>query len=283
MTPLSLRAVSAVLPCGCVVEIGVTATMHSTLHAAEQQCEIAVRHNFLFQPATFQELRMKIFRLSSAAVLSAGLALSSAARADDRGVGWEFGMDVIYQGSKDVDFDGGSKVSLDSDFGLSVNGTYRFSDKLELVLALDWQNADYDATLNTFTNTTPPVPTGSVGVKGTLESFTPRVAVNYNFMSGPVTPYVNAGIGYSFMDTNIPNGRPENVCWWDPWWGYVCGSVQDTKNVDSFTYQLGAGVRWDIGPAYSIRFAYEAHWFDIPKADSAPVLNQFKVGFIYRY
>lgn len=217
------------------------------------------------------------------ASVCAALILGSAANAQSRGPGWEFGADVIYQSSQDVDFKGGSSASLDDDFGLTFTFGYRFSDKLELQFALDWNDVDYDATLQSYSNTTPPVPIGQIGVSGSYESFTPRASLHYNFLDGPITPYVKAGIGWSFIDTNIPEGRPQNVCWWDPWWGYICGTVQDTRSVDGFQYDVGVGLRWDLGPGYTLRFAYEKHWIDLSEADGTPDLDQFKIGLAYRY
>lgn len=206
-----------------------------------------------------------------------GLMFGAMAPAADRGPGWEFQTDLIYQLGQDIDFNGGSSASLDDDFGLMLAVAYRFNERLELSGGIDWQDVDYDVNLVT--------DPGRANFKGhgSLESFTPRVALNFNLVDGPLTPYVRAGIGWSFIDTNIPEGRPQNVCWWDPWWGYVCGTVQDSRSVDGFTYDLGVGLRWDIAPAYSLRLGYEKHWYDLDEATSTPDLDQFKLGFIYRY
>lgn len=220
---------------------------------------------------------MKISILRGLVLVSSSLGLGATAVADERGPGWEFGADIIYQLSQDIDFNGGSSASLDDDFGLILSVGYRFNAKLELVAGLDWQDVDYDVTLVTD-------PGGlSVQGSGSLEAFTPRVSARYNFAESSLTPYVQAGIGWSFIDTNIPEGRPENVCWWDPWWGYVCGSVQDTRSTDGFTYDLGLGLRWDFGDAYSMRLAYERHWIDLSEADGTPDLDQFRLGFVFRY
>ena len=226
---------------------------------------------------------MKITSLSGLALIAGALLSANTAGAQSRGTGWEFGTDLIYQLGEDIDFGGGSTASLEDDIGLSFNFGYRFSDQLEVQFGLDWNDIDYDATLIYGSDTTPPVPLGSVDINGSLEAFTPRVAVNYNFSDGPITPYVNAGIGWSFIDTNIPEGRPENFCWWDPWYGYICGSVQDTKSEDAFMYQLGLGLRWDVSPGYTVRFAYEKHWLDLSEATSTPDPDQFRLGIVFRY
>jgi opacity protein-like surface antigen len=218
--------------------------------------------------------------LIAAGLLAGGLLTGAAANAQSRGPGWEFGADVIYQLSQDIDFTGGSRASLDDDFGLAISVGYRFSDKLEMQFSLDWQNTDYDVLIQS----APPSMAGiQFGGSGSLDAVTPRISANYNFMAGPLTPYVSAGVGWSFIDTNIPTGRPQNVCWWDPWWGYICGTVQNTRDLDEFTYQVGVGVRWDLGPAYTLRLAYEKHWLDLGEATSTPDFDQFKLGIYFRY
>lgn len=220
---------------------------------------------------------MKISRLQSLLMLLGSVCVGSAAHAaGDRGPGMELGADVIYQLSQDVDFKGGSHASLDDDFGFAVTFGYRFSSRLELQASIDWQNTDYDVDLVT------QLGTHRAG-RGTMEAVTPRVVVNYNFSDGPITPYVSAGLGWSFIDTNIPQGRPQDVCWWDPWWGYVCGRVQNTKDIDGFMYQAGVGLRWDLGPAYTLRLGYEKHWVDLSEASGTPDVDQFKLGIAYRY
>ena len=210
---------------------------------------------------------------------AACMAMSSPAWAQNsRSPGWEFGVDGVYQDSNDVGFDGGSRLSVDSDFGLSLTFGYRFSSRLEFSFALDWTTADYDATIQSAD-----FPGVSVDVNGDYEAFTPRVNVNYNFLDGPITPYVTGGIGWSFIDTNIPEGRVEIGCWWDPWYGQICVPVQDTRSTDTFTYQLGAGVRWDNARGFSLRFGYEKHWYDFDHASSTADFDQLKLGLIWRY
>ena len=207
-----------------------------------------------------------------------GGAWSLAAHAGGRDVGWDFGGELIYQDSKDIDFDGGSSASLDSDVGLALTFGYRFSERLELTFGLDWNNVDYKA--NIVTNA---IGNAVVSVDGSMESFTPRVGVNFNFLDGPITPYVTGMIGYSFIDTNIPNGPAQGTCWWDPWYGYICNTWQPTKSVDQFTYGAGVGVRWDVNDAWTMRFAYEKHWLDLSTASSTPDLDQLKLGVSIRY
>ena len=201
-------------------------------------------------------------------------AWSLAAHAD-RDTGWEFGGELIYQDSQDIEGDNGSTASLDSDVGIALTFGYRFNEKLELSFGLDWNNLDYEATLFSAT-----LPNLSVGVEGEMEAFTPRVGVNFNFMDGPFTPYLSGTIGYTFIDTNIPDGPPQIGCWWDPWYGEICGTWQSTRSLEEFVYGLGAGVRWDVNDAWSMRFGYDKRWVD---ADSSPDFDQLKLGVSVMY
>ena len=193
-----------------------------------------------------------------------------------RDTGWEFGGELIYQDSLDFSSDGGSSASLDSDLGIAFTFGYRMNEKLEFIFGLDWNNIDYTAHL---VDADPPF-TGNVDVKGTLEAFTPRVGVSYNFMDGPITPYVSGTIGYAFIDTNIPTGPPVTSCWWDPWYGQICGTWQNTRSADDFMYGVGAGVRWDVNDAWSVKFGYDKRWID---TSGSPSLDQIRLGVAIMY
>lgn len=202
--------------------------------------------------------------------------LSAGVNAQSRGEGWEFGGDLIYQNSQDIDFDGGTTAQFDSDLGFSLYAGYRFSERLEVQFGIDWSNVDYDVSFQS--STTPGL---TFDATGEIEQFTPFVKGNFNFIDGPFTPFITAGIGYSFIDTNIPDGPPQGVCWWDPWYGEICTVYQSTRTTEEFTYNAGLGLRYDLANGYSMRLAYEKHWYDFDNASLD--FDQFKLGFVMRY
>ena len=207
------------------------------------------------------------------------LAAAPPVLAQDRTGSWEFIFDVNYQDGYDIDFDGGSSVNTDSDWGFGVGAAYHFSNRLQVQMMLDWLNADYDATI--MSGDVPPDP--AFTVSGEYESFTPRVNVLYSFMDGDITPYVSAGIGWSFIDTNVPQGPPQTGCWWDPWWGYICTTYQNTRDTDEFAYQAGVGVRWDVTSGLTLKLGYDKEWIDLGNADSTPGFDVLRLGVAYRY
>jgi opacity protein-like surface antigen len=203
----------------------------------------------------------------------------SAAQGAPAEAGWNFSTDLIYQFSHTVRFDGGTVLDLHDDFGLDVGFGYRFNRNFELTMSLDWNDVDYGGSIKA---TQSPA---SVGVHGTMNTFAPRINAVYNFtdlFSGlPLTPYVSAGVGWSFIDTNIPTGQVSVGCWWDPWYGQVCTPYAATHSVDQFTYQFGVGVRWDFGGYYSLRLSYDKNWFDL-RNGGTPGLDQIRLGFVFR-
>jgi opacity protein-like surface antigen len=198
--------------------------------------------------------------------------------AQSRGEGWEVGAQVIYQDGHDITFEGGSTAELDDDVGLAIVFGYRFNDRLEIQFGLDWSTVDYDAVLVSASG-----PPRTFSVTGDLEAFTPNVSANFNFLEGPLTPYVTAGVGWAFIDTNIPDAPPQTACWWDPWFGYVCDTWQSTRTSDELIYKVGAGLRWDLSSNHMLRLGYEKQWIDLGTATSTPDFDQLKFGFTFKY
>jgi opacity protein-like surface antigen len=211
----------------------------------------------------------------SVVVLTPSLAI---AQGSTREPGLEFGLDAVYQFSKDVSFDGGTRLSLDDTVGADFTIRYRFNPKLEAQFGFDWNTIHYRGTLRSAQN-----PLLRASVRGDMDTYVPHVDGVWNFTDAPLTPFVTVGVGWAFVDTNIPTGQVQVGCWWDPWWGQICTPYRHTKTVDAFTYQVGAGVRWDFGRNATARFAYQRIWADLNKATSTPGFDQLKLGFAWRY
>ena len=200
-----------------------------------------------------------------------------AAEGPSREAGWDFGADIVYQLSGDAKFDGGTQLDFDDDVGLALNFGYRFTPRIELQFGIDWNTVNYHGVLQSAS-----IPGITANVHGDWESFTPHINGVFNLMDGPLTPYIAGGIGWSFIDTNIPTGQVSIGCWWDPWWGQICTPYQATLSTDQLTYQAALGVRWDFGEESSLKFGWEKTWFDMEHASSTPSWDQVKLGFVYR-
>ena len=133
-------------------------------------------------------------------VLAAGLALALPATADPLEQGdWEASVGVAFLNSSDADFKGGTSASFDSYSGFRAAFDYSLTDALQVGGSWSIGQRSYDATI-----------VGDVlgeessfRAKGDLDYSTLLVTGTYNFLDGPFRPFVTAGLGWSWVDTNI--------------------------------------------------------------------------------
>jgi hypothetical protein len=117
---------------------------------------------------------------------------------------------------------------------------------------------------------------------GVLDTATVALNLSYYFLDGPLTPFVLGGIGWTFVDSNIPSGPPEGVCWWDPWYGNVCTYYQNTYTKDYFSYNVGIGGRWDVFPGFFLRGSVGWQWVDLGKAGITDFMGgRLDLGYMF--
>jgi opacity protein-like surface antigen len=212
-------------------------------------------------------------------MLFAGLAVaqSAGAQSADRAGRWEVAIGANFQNSANVDFKGGTSADIKSGTGFKAEMSYHLTDNLQLSGSYVYDQVDYDAKL---AGNTPGV---VFPISGTLDYSTLMFNGTYNILSGPFTPFVTGGIGWSWVDTNIATSPPETGCWYDPWWGYVCTTWQDTKTIDGFAYQAGVGARYDFGNQFTLSASYRMTWINLDNAKSTPDFDGFDVMFGWKF
>jgi opacity protein-like surface antigen len=192
---------------------------------------------------------------------------------------YEITLQPRYILSKDIDAGGGSKLELDSTFGFGLGFGYNFTNNFALHLEGSWASEGYSATVPTSIGG---FPTGTTSVKGTMDTYTTALNLSYYFLDGPVTPFLMGGIGWTWVDSNIPSGPPTGTCWYDPWYGYVCTSYQSTYTKDYLSYNLGVGVRWDVQPGFFVRGIVDWQWLDLGTVGSNYFLGgRVDLGFTF--
>jgi opacity protein-like surface antigen len=232
-----------------------------------------------YKPLT-QEERMNTTTTTGCfkAISLAGLALvllagATTAGAQDREGRWEFTLGTLYQLSADLDFQGGSTLATDNDWGLSIGGGYNFSDNLATSFAFQWTGVGYDADVVQDDG-------GITGISGSYDTFAASANLIYNLTDNQLTPYVGAGIGWTWVDTNIPDGLPSTGCWWDPLWGYVCYTSYPTKTTSAFSYQATLGLRYTFpGDTTFLRLGYTSQWMDLGEASGTPRFDVIGLEF----
>jgi len=216
-----------------------------------------------------------IWRSLLLAVLLA--ALSAAAQAQRRS---EFYAGPVFTDSKSYTFEGGTSVKTDTGWGFLLGFAHNFNPKLSGAIELEWGTMDYRATIQPgLTNNPNPVAT----VNSSIDTGTVRFLGTYNFSEGPFTPFVTGGAGWSYVDTNIPSGLPQNVCWFYPWVGQVCTGVTPTYSTTRFSYNAGAGLRYNWGPNYFVRGLVNEQWIDFGGSYGTASLTQYRLDFGIRF
>jgi opacity protein-like surface antigen len=163
-----------------------------------------------------------------------------------------------YLHSDSVDYSGPSghaSIRMD-DTGLGGFGiAYHFNDYLSL-------HGDFMFGSATFSADLPIMGGGTVNASQDAFIQTGRLNLDYNIINRRLTPFVTAGIGYQYLDTELDRLPPVNTCWWDPWWGYVCSSGSFHASETEFTWNAGVGVRWSVTDTFFVKATAGGNWLE---------------------
>lgn len=198
---------------------------------------------------------------------------------NDRAQSWEFWGEARVIFGKDVSFEHGSSISTSDDAGFGLGFGYNIDQHWLASFEFQYNEISYKA--NIASADKPPKATATVSGDAQISRIGGSIA--YNLFPGPLTPYVLGTIGWSYVDSNIPNGPPQTGCWWDPWFGYICSTWQSTASSNAFTYGAGAGIRWDAGRNFFVRFGYEYDVVDFSRSSSAPGFSLLRLQFGTHY
>ena len=207
-------------------------------------------------------------------LLLAAYALGAAAQNSPSRAGkWEFTLQPQYTHSTSFDSGTGTSGTVDSALGFGFGVAYNLNANFSLGGDWFWNQANYNATVTPAAGN----PNPAYNVNGTLNTSTIRFNATWNFLPGDFTPFVVGGIGSTYVDTNIPNGPP--VCWYDPWYGYYCGTP--TKTYYYVSYSGGLGLRWEVDRNVFLRAVAIRQWLDVGGSLGQPYTDQYRfdVGF----
>lgn len=216
-------------------------------------------------------------RLYSASVLCLLLGLSTLASAQDREGTWDVGFHVMDMSSVVISGVEGSMLDVDDQIGYGFTGAYNFTNRLAVGADLNWTSPDYTATRVL-------EGTGQTDtISAELDVVNIQVKGTFHFLEGPLTPFVEAGVGWTQVDSNIIDGPPTTGCWWDPWWGYVCSNFYDTYTETRTSYSAAVGIRWDMGQGLMLRGSLGLLEVDTSSATEDAELDTLRVDFAWRF
>ncbi|WP_111495009.1 MULTISPECIES: outer membrane protein [Marinobacter] len=194
----------------------------------------------------------------------------------DRAGTWDFSVQMVGNLDETSRGDNDSRLDIDSDLGLAFGGAYHATEHLQFGVDLTFLNPDYEARFNIDGG-------GTRTVKTELDVFNTHIYGAWNFMEGPLTPYVRAGLGWTYIDSNIISSDvPVGVCWWDPWLGYVCSATYNTYDDTQFSYGAGAGVRYEFGEHYFVQAGFDHFELTDDDLGASPDFDVWRIQFGWR-
>jgi len=207
-------------------------------------------------------------------VITALLAAAPAHAQSTRGGKGEFYLSPVFTDGNSYNFEGGSSARTDTGFGFTLGYAFNFDQKRALGIEFAWSDQDYVANVQGGT--------GNLGNNGTiraaLETWTVRFLGTYHFMEGNFTPFVTGGLGWTYIDSNIPTGLPENLCWYYPWYGSYCATYVPTATSTKFSYNAGLGLRMEMGKGF-IRGMVNQQWVDFGGNYGNDSVTQYRIDF----
>ncbi len=187
---------------------------------------------------------------------------------------WEFTVQTRYFSQKNFEGQGESSLKINDDLGWGFGFGYNINQNFNLGMSFNWRNAGYSATgvdaedpdtIHTYNGE---MSVTNIGVTG-----------EWNILKGSFTPYVNGSLAFSTINSNIFAGYTSG-CWWDYWWGPVCGSIPMTYGTNTSASTLGAGVRLEITEAFFARAGYEHGWTGVSAFSDFSMLR-VDVGWVF--
>lgn len=199
------------------------------------------------------------------------------AQSGDRAKTWDVGVQLSGTGSLNLSGQMGSGLDVDSDIGFGFWGLYNFTDRFGLGFDFNWSRPDYTARFIPENSLIP------VDVSHTMDIFTVQAKGVFHFMEGPITPYVEVGVGWTGVDSNVADGPPVTGCWWDPWWGYRCDNFYDTYSENLTSYSGALGLRWDFNSYSGIRAAYGVLELDTSSNTENASFDMWRLEYAWRF
>lgn len=195
--------------------------------------------------------------------------------AGERAGHWDASLFLNYVAGEDLDYDGFGESKTKDNYGWGFGFHYNFNAHWNLGFDLAFNRPDYRITVNTADS--PNEPPQIRELEHTASRFDGQVNAQYNFLAGPITPFIQAGLGWTTMDSNVV----KNYSWWCGGWYYpYCRAYANTYDDTSFSYNLGLGLRWDVTDSVFLRGAFIQQWVDTDGSPE-PRTGRLEVGFMF--
>lgn len=188
---------------------------------------------------------------------------------------WDFTIQTRYAGDQTFEGTNLSEARIESDLGWGMGFGYNVNERVNVGFAFTWRSTPYTATVVADVD-----PREAQDYSSWLDASTVALGADFNLLPKRFTPYVSGGIGWTFIDSNIPADLYQG-CWWHPWYGYMCGTAVSTYGTDEFSYSIGVGLRLELSEMFFVRVGYDYNGVNIDGADGLDIFR-LDAGFTLR-
>jgi opacity protein-like surface antigen len=200
-----------------------------------------------------------------------------AAFSDSRVEKWEFYLAPKLTNSKVLQFENGAEADINKRSSLAFGFGYNINAHIELSMEFGSSSANYTSTI------IPEDPADSPQ-QSTQSLYTSslNLGFTYNILSGPLTPYVTASIGSTYIDSGIFTGNVGTGCWYYPYWGYVCGPIAQTYTTTEINYGGALGLRYDFNRKLYVKGDVGKNYLDFGNSNTPDFTTyRFIFGFMF--
>jgi len=202
---------------------------------------------------------------------------AQAAFNDSRVEKWEFYLAPKLTNSKVLQFENGAEADINKRSSLAFGFGYNINAHIELSMEFGSSSANYTSTI------IPEDPAESPQ-QSTQSLYTSslNLGFTYNILSGPLTPYITASIGSTYIDSGIFTGNVGTGCWYYPYWGYVCGPVAQTYTATEINYGGALGLRYDFNRKLYMKGDVGKNYLDFDSSNTSDFTTyRFIFGFMF--
>ena len=153
---------------------------------------------------------------------------------------WEASLMTVPKFRTDISSDDGSALEIDDTWGWGFTVGYNLTPRWNFNFKFGMTKPGYSATIVPEDTELPPQT-----IDYEMSKYSGQLNATWHMLQGPLTPFLQAGVGWTKLDSNIPDRPPTTGCWWDPWWGWICATDWSTYETTKFAYNLGLGLRSD--------------------------------------
>lgn len=165
---------------------------------------------------------------------------------------------------------GSGQAQTDASYGWGIGIHYNFDNHFSLGLDVANNRPGYRLDFPD-----PEDPEATVTVDHTAYRFDGQFNGVYHILKGDITPYLQAGLGWTYLDSNIVESY-RYYCGPPHYYPY-CQIYADTFDETAFSWNAGIGLRWDVTDAAFVRGAVIQQWLG-SDGGPAPLNARVEVG-----